>query len=179
MGGAPKSPRTKRTPAAGRPAIPLASASEPLVIAPVAPPAASARPGSGITAGPIDQPVTGAPTAPATAAPLPTRPTGRALVRQDLGVVARVVAWLGRLLPRRRKAALPRARTRLERSAAPGTGAAPDPAPAPASPAGQPETTAELTRRMLLQLSAENERLRREVDALRSRAERAALTRQT
>ena len=94
---------------------------------------------------------------------LPPLLHGRALVRQSTGPVARIVAWLTRLLPRKRKSALPRARTRLDQS--PHRPAALE--PTPAAPAEATETTAELARRMLLQLSAENERLRRELEVLR------------
>lgn len=83
----------------------------------------------------------------------------RALVRQGGSVVARVVAWLGRLMPRQRRSALPRARTRLIRQ----DHAAAGPMSPPAADAGP-----ELNRRMLLELSQENERLRREVAALRA-----------
>lgn len=97
----------------------------------------------------------------------------RALVRQGEGFVARMVAWLGRLMPRQRRAALPRARTRLARqdhaaaALAPAITAAP---PAAAGPMTPPAADAgpELNRRMLLELSQENDRLRREVAALRA-----------
>jgi hypothetical protein len=84
----------------------------------------------------------------------------RALVRSDNGLVARVVAWLGGLMPRKRRAALPRARTRLDRA----------PASAAAQIASPPSGDADnnLAHRMMLQLSQENERLRRELEALRA-----------
>lgn len=91
---------------------------------------------------------------------LPPAPRARALVRQSTGPVARIVAWLTGLLPRKRKTALPRARTRLDQ---PVRQTAPNPVAVEAT-----ETTAELARRMLLQLSAENERLRRELEVLRA-----------
>ena len=87
----------------------------------------------------------------------------RALVRQGEGFVARMVAWLGRLMPRQRRTALPRARTRLTRQ----DHAAAAPAPAMAAPPVA-DAGAELSRRMLLERSPENERRRREVAARRA-----------
>lgn len=115
--------------------------------------------------------------APRIAAPTPARslaeaalispmPRSRALARQEHGLVGRVVAWLGRLVPRKPRRALPRARTRIERPAPapPAIGATPDMAPVQRD---EP-LSADLSRRMLLQLSQENERLRRELEALRA-----------
>lgn len=98
---------------------------------------------------------------------LPPSPRDRALVRQGTGAVARIVAWLTRLLPRKRKTTLPRARTRLDQSPSRSAEPGPTPTASLAAPAEATETTAELARRMLLQLSAENERLRRELEVLR------------
>ena len=143
----PARPRQRR-PAATRPAVPLPPATEALVV----------------PAAPAAQPVGAA----ETAAPPTALPRNRALVRSGGGLVARVVAWLDRLVPRRRRAALPRARTRLDRSARQ------DPAghvaAARTGPPG-PESAADLARRMLLQLSEENERLRREIERLRATAD--------
>ena len=96
------------------------------------------------------------------AAPLPRSHT---LVIADGGLVARVVAWLGKLAPRKRRAALPRSRIRLRAPAHTPTVVPDRPNPADtASPVGDDT----LTQRMLLQLSEENARLRRELDLLRS-----------
>lgn len=92
-------------------------------------------------------------------------PRSRMLVSADGGLVARVVAWLGKLAPRKRRAALPRSLTRLRAPARTPAVVPGRPTPAEtASPAGDDT----LTRRMLLQLSEENARLRRELDLLRS-----------
>ncbi|HEY6870328.1 MAG TPA: hypothetical protein VI199_11300 [Novosphingobium sp.] len=117
----------------------------------------------------------------------------RALVKPDQGPIGRLVAWLGRLVPRKRRAALPRARTRLARPASPPAAGpsvaervaapAPEPAAAPASgapivppaPAAEPlalPTESILSGRMVLKLSEENSRLRRELDALRATVEK-------
>lgn len=98
--------------------------------------------------------------APAAATSIPRAPLARdrALVRTSSGLVARVVAWLGRLVPRQRRAALPRVRTRIT------------------SPAAAPRTAdpleSDLARRMLLQLSEENDRLRGELDRMQAAAAR-------
>ena len=94
----------------------------------------------------------------AVAVPRPPLARDRALVRTSTGLVSRVVAWLGRLVPRQRRAALPRVRTRIAQSAA-------------APPAAEP-LESDLARRMLLQLSEENDRLRVELDRMRSAAAR-------
>ena len=126
---------------------------------------------------PAAQPVAAATTA---------RPEQRALVRQERGLIARVVAWLGRLAPRKQRASLPKARTRLERPVQPvaPVAAAPQPMPQPMSmsmpipDAAPPEaalplkTESILSGRMVLKLSEENSRLRRELEALRAAAER-------
>ncbi|MDE2619939.1 MAG: hypothetical protein KGL54_07220 [Sphingomonadales bacterium] len=90
----------------------------------------------------------------------------RAMVRQGEGFVARMVAWLGRLMPRQRRTALPRVRTRLTRQDHAAGALAPAMAKPPTPPVADPGP--ELSRRMLLELSQENERLRREVAALRA-----------
>lgn len=102
----------------------------------------------------------------AEAALITPMPRSRALVRQDHGLVGRLVAWLGRLVPRKQRRALPRARSRIERPAP----AAPAVSPVAATATVQREEplSADLSRRMLLQLSQENERLRRELEALRA-----------
>lgn len=140
----------------------------------------------GATTGPVAPPPTGSPAAiPLAAIPLAERldhgppRRDRALVRQGDGFVARMVAWLGRLMPRQRRSALPRARTRLTRqdhAAAPLAPAIGFPPPSAAGPMMQPVADAgpELSRRMLLELSEENERLRREVAALRATLGEAA-----
>ncbi|WP_298197202.1 hypothetical protein [Novosphingobium sp.] len=134
--------------AATTPALPLPAAPEALVVSPAAP------------------------SVPATEAARPAPaglPRSRALVRPQSSLVARVVAWLDRLIPRRKRAALPKARTRLERKAfAPP--AASEPAAVTPDPAVPPESASDLARRMLLQLSEENERLRREIERLRAAA---------
>lgn len=98
-------------------------------------------------------------------------PRGRALVRVEARLVTRLVAWLDALLPRKKRRALPRVLTRLPRPAAlvgtgtaemVGTAGAPGTGPAPAPGA---ET---LSRQMLIALSEENLRLRRELEALRA-----------
>ena len=92
-------------------------------------------------------------------------PRGRAITRTGDGLVGRVVAWLSGLsfIPRKRRAPLPRARTTL--AVEPPMTARAEP---PASPADSADDS--LTRRMLLQLSEENARLRRELEALRAGA---------
>jgi len=119
---------------------------------------------------PMDPPAPAAPaTRPAPPAAATNLPRSRALVRPQVGLVARVVAWLDRLIPRRRRAALPKARTRLERPVPPPMAKPVRSGSIEELPAS-PETASELARRMLLQLSDENERLRREIEHLRAAA---------
>lgn len=205
----PKPSATRTRTAAARPAGPAGDASratEPVgtvapvqELAPIGQPAQSDPPPPRESAHAESVPVEPAAppiVAPAEAAPAPAEPPPagqRALVKQDHGLIGRLVAWLGRLVPRKRRAALPRARTRLERPAAPpavptATAAPapapmprPDPAPTasapavPLTPAAEPlvlPTESILSGRMVLKLSEENSRLRRELDALRASVEK-------
>lgn len=135
------------------------------------------------------------PERPAQDSPAPS--AQRALVTQDNGLIGRLVAWLGRLVPRKRRVALPKARTRLERpvppvlqppSQPPVQAAAPAPTAPPASgpepgapavplpPAAEPlalPTESILSGRMVLKLSEENSRLRRELEALRATVDKS------
>ncbi|MBC2652141.1 hypothetical protein H7F50_04975 [Novosphingobium flavum] len=160
--GTPRTASRQTRAAATTPALPLPAAPEALV---QAPPAPSVPATEGARPAPI---VTPAGAAPAGLAPAGL-PRSRALVRPQSSLVARVVAWLDRLIPRRKRAALPKARTRLERKAV-APPAATEPAAMTPDPAAPPESASDLARRMLLQLSEENERLRREIDRLRAAA---------
>jgi hypothetical protein len=86
-------------------------------------------------------------------------PRSRAVARTGEGLIGRVVSWLSslNLVPRKRRAPLPKAQTTLRPPSA--TPVTPVPTPAPDDDS--------LTRRMLLQLSEENARLRRELETLR------------
>lgn len=131
-----------------------AASAKPRKVAPaiMSPPAVpTARPAS---VAPLSAPVTHQ--GPSVAIPLAERtiPLARSqsLVAPGRSVVARIVGWLTKLAPRQKRSALPKARKTLRA--------------APAVQIPVPTDDA-LTRRMMLELSEENARLRRELDALR------------
>lgn len=145
-----KAKPTTPQPAASSPAaIPLAKVDASPVAATPAPPVATAMT-------PLSERM----------APLPR---GRAVVAPSRGIVARMVNWLAGLAPRKKRAALPRARRslRLPPAGNPAT------ASGPATMAATPPDGDGLIRRMMLELSEENARLRRELEALRLAADKA------
>jgi hypothetical protein len=99
----------------------------------------------------------------------PPIPRARALAPIRAGLVERVVGWLAALLPRKPRAAMPRARTSLS-AAAPASRPAGDiVGPPPQAPTpGAAVADDSLSRRMLVALSEENLRLRRELEELRA-----------
>lgn len=91
-------------------------------------------------------------------------PRAQSLVAPGRSVVARIVTWLTKLAPRKKRSALAKPRTTLR------TPLVRRELDVCASPATVRMTVAAddaMTRRMMLELSEENARLRRELEALR------------